>query len=150
MIQILQLITSALSCTDTDLLLMHACFSSDTESARGANTTRAANLKNSLGRLTQVFKKPKKEQVILEYFVNTCGIHLLRLLLSHFICLSSMFIYSNTLFLLPQETKLENIGDDEKRSLTTDDPKKGSPIKEQNVDDKEVRIFPQPKTNMET
>ncbi|XP_037795490.1 uncharacterized protein LOC119590818 isoform X5 [Penaeus monodon] len=71
---------------------------SDTESARGANTTRAANLKNSLGRLTQVFKKPKKEQ----------------------------------------ETKLENIGDDEKRSLTTDDPKKGSPIKEQNVDDKEV------------
>ncbi|XP_063605376.1 uncharacterized protein LOC134780543 isoform X4 [Penaeus indicus] len=70
----------------------------DTESARGANTTRAANLKNSLGRLTQVFKKPKKEQ----------------------------------------ETKLENIGDDEKRSLTTDDPKKGSPIKEQNVDDKEV------------
>ncbi|XP_047499410.1 uncharacterized protein LOC125045879 isoform X6 [Penaeus chinensis] len=71
---------------------------SDTESARGANTTRAANLKNSLGRLTQVFKKPKKEQ----------------------------------------ETKLENIGDDEKRSLTTDEPKKGSPIKEQNVDDKEV------------
>ncbi|XP_069994622.1 fasciclin-3 isoform X14 [Penaeus vannamei] len=71
---------------------------SDTESARGANTTRAANLKNSLGRLTQVFKKPKKEQ----------------------------------------ETKLENIGDDEKRSLTTDDPKKGSPVKEQNVDDKEV------------
>ncbi|XP_042882950.1 uncharacterized protein LOC122259983 isoform X10 [Penaeus japonicus] len=70
----------------------------DTESARGANTTRAANLKNSLGRLTQVFKKPKKEQ----------------------------------------ETKLENIGDDEKRSLTTEDPKKGSPIKEQNVDDKEV------------
>ncbi|XP_047499408.1 uncharacterized protein LOC125045879 isoform X4 [Penaeus chinensis] len=70
----------------------------DTESARGANTTRAANLKNSLGRLTQVFKKPKKEQ----------------------------------------ETKLENIGDDEKRSLTTDEPKKGSPIKEQNVDDKEV------------
>ncbi|XP_069994621.1 fasciclin-3 isoform X13 [Penaeus vannamei] len=70
----------------------------DTESARGANTTRAANLKNSLGRLTQVFKKPKKEQ----------------------------------------ETKLENIGDDEKRSLTTDDPKKGSPVKEQNVDDKEV------------
>ncbi|XP_069994614.1 fasciclin-3 isoform X6 [Penaeus vannamei] len=71
---------------------------SDTESARGANTTRAANLKNSLGRLTQVFKKPKKEQ----------------------------------------ETKLENIGDDEKRSLTTDDPKKGSPVKEQNVDDKEL------------
>ncbi|XP_042882947.1 uncharacterized protein LOC122259983 isoform X7 [Penaeus japonicus] len=70
----------------------------DTESARGANTTRAANLKNSLGRLTQVFKKPKKEQ----------------------------------------ETKLENIGDDEKRSLTTEDPKKGSPIKEQNVDDKEL------------
>nr|QJQ72430.1 polymeric immunoglobulin receptor-like protein [Penaeus vannamei] len=70
----------------------------DTESARGANTTRAANLKNSLGRLTQVFKKPKKEQ----------------------------------------ETKLENIGDDEKRSLTTEDPKKGSPVKEQNVDDKEV------------
>lgn len=41
---------------------------------------------------------------------------------------------------------MENIGDDEKRSLTTDDPKKGSPVKEQNVDDKEVRIFPQPKT----
>ncbi|XP_068225292.1 fasciclin-3-like isoform X3 [Palaemon carinicauda] len=35
---------------------------SDTESARGPNTTRAANIKNSIGKLTQVFKKPKKEQ----------------------------------------------------------------------------------------
>ncbi|XP_066990120.1 fasciclin-3 isoform X20 [Macrobrachium rosenbergii] len=35
---------------------------SDTESARGPNTTRAANIKNSIGKLTQVFKKPKKDQ----------------------------------------------------------------------------------------
>ncbi|XP_066990115.1 fasciclin-3 isoform X15 [Macrobrachium rosenbergii] len=34
----------------------------DTESARGPNTTRAANIKNSIGKLTQVFKKPKKDQ----------------------------------------------------------------------------------------
>ncbi|XP_045602818.1 fasciclin-3 isoform X2 [Procambarus clarkii] len=35
---------------------------SDTESARGPNTTHTANLKNRLGQLTQVFKKPKKDQ----------------------------------------------------------------------------------------
>ncbi|XP_069195472.1 fasciclin-3 isoform X11 [Procambarus clarkii] len=34
----------------------------DTESARGPNTTHTANLKNRLGQLTQVFKKPKKDQ----------------------------------------------------------------------------------------
>ncbi|KAK8740400.1 hypothetical protein OTU49_002893 [Cherax quadricarinatus] len=34
---------------------------SDTESARGTSTSHAANLKNRLGQLTQVFKKPKKD-----------------------------------------------------------------------------------------
>ncbi|KAK8740397.1 hypothetical protein OTU49_002893 [Cherax quadricarinatus] len=33
----------------------------DTESARGTSTSHAANLKNRLGQLTQVFKKPKKD-----------------------------------------------------------------------------------------
>ncbi|XP_071536201.1 fasciclin-3 isoform X3 [Panulirus ornatus] len=35
---------------------------SDTESARGTNTNHASNLKNRIGQLTQVFKKPKKDQ----------------------------------------------------------------------------------------
>ncbi|XP_071537346.1 fasciclin-3 isoform X17 [Panulirus ornatus] len=34
----------------------------DTESARGTNTNHASNLKNRIGQLTQVFKKPKKDQ----------------------------------------------------------------------------------------
>nr|XP_053639973.1 uncharacterized protein LOC128694018 isoform X5 [Cherax quadricarinatus] len=37
---------------------------SDTESARGTSTSHAANLKNRLGQLTQVFKKPKKDHVV--------------------------------------------------------------------------------------
>ncbi|XP_042220781.1 uncharacterized protein LOC121865434 isoform X13 [Homarus americanus] len=67
----------------------------DTESARGTNTSHAASLKDRFEQITQVFKKPKKDQ----------------------------------------DAKQD---ENEKKSLTKEEPNKESPYKEQSPDEKEV------------
>ncbi|XP_042220772.1 uncharacterized protein LOC121865434 isoform X5 [Homarus americanus] len=67
---------------------------SDTESARGTNTSHAASLKDRFEQITQVFKKPKKDQ----------------------------------------DAKQD---ENEKKSLTKEEPNKESPYKEQSPDEKE-------------
>lgn len=56
----------------TDLLLTHACFSSDTESARGPAAGHPITLKDRLGQFTQVFKKTKTDQVMYICWIKLC------------------------------------------------------------------------------